>query len=184
MDFDGGVRGIFNGRGPDEIRNQGQMWAAISRQPAFYEELPWTKDGRQLWDAIKHLTPDILTGVPNTKKSRTQKATWCSRELGVTNHVDKAGKKKAHEIVEGRMKDGCNVITCWSRNKHQESRAFAVLIDDRESLAEDWTKNGGIFIHHTSTQDTLVQLKKQGILEEGGKPDDQKSPQPIIELLD
>mmetsp|Transcript_31910 Transcript_31910/g.95532 ORF Transcript_31910/g.95532 Transcript_31910/m.95532 type:complete len:228 (-) Transcript_31910:314-997(-) len=171
VDFASGVSEIFNGRGPSEIPNQGHMWGAISRQPSFYENLPWTKDGRKLWDSIKHLMPNILTGVPNSKKSRTQKATWCRRELGVeTNHVDMAGKKRAHEVVEGRMKSGVvNVITCWSRNKHRESRDMAVLIDDRESFAQEWEKEGGIFIHHTCTEDTLAQLRKHGILgqEEG-----------------
>ena len=125
--FEAEIRKLFNGRGPDEIPNQGHMWAAISRHPSFYADLPWTEDGRELWDAIKHLNPSILTGVPRTKKSRLEKATWCKRELGVeTNHVDMAGKRSTHERQEGQMREGVvNVITCWSKNKHMESGKHA-----------------------------------------------------------
>uniref|UniRef100_A0A7S2EM95 Uncharacterized protein n=1 Tax=Trieres chinensis TaxID=1514140 RepID=A0A7S2EM95_TRICV len=182
VDFDSGVRKIFNGRGPDDISSQGQMWAAISRQPSFYADLPWTKDGRDLWNAIKHLRPNILTGVPRTKKSRQEKVAWCTRELGVqTNHVDMAGKKSSHERVEGRIVEGVvNVITCWSKNKHHESRDGAVLIDDRESLGGEWRKKGGIFIHHTSSTTTIEKLIQLGIIKQ---EKDQNTPD-VIEILE
>ena len=41
---------------------------------------------------------------------------------------------------------------------------MAVLIDDREALAEKWRDYGGIFVHHTSTPKTLSELKRHGIL--------------------
>lgn len=121
-DFDAGVRKLFNGKGPDEIF-MGHMWARISKTDLFYENLEWTSDGRELWDAIKHMNPDILTGVPNNQKFRAQKANWCKRELGVkTNHVDMAGKKGTHQRISGsKQKNVVNVITCWSKNKHMES---------------------------------------------------------------
>ena len=121
-DFDAGVRKLFNGKGPDDIF-MGHMWARISKAELFYENLEWTSDGRELWDAIKHLNPDILTGVPNNQKFRAQKANWCQRELGTkTSHVDMAGKKSTHQRVSGsKKKNVVNVITCWSKNKHMES---------------------------------------------------------------
>ena len=42
----------------------------------------------------------------------------------------------------------------------------SVLIDDREKLRQDWEAAGGIFIWHTSTQSTLEQLRKKGILKD------------------
>mmetsp|Transcript_9202 Transcript_9202/g.19628 ORF Transcript_9202/g.19628 Transcript_9202/m.19628 type:complete len:83 (-) Transcript_9202:78-326(-) len=81
-----------------------------------------------------------------------------------------AGKKNAHEVVLGRRKEGVvNVITCWSKNKHFESRENHVLIDDRTSLATAWESRGGIFIPHTSAEKTLSLLREKGIV--GSKND-------------
>lgn len=170
VDFDAGVKKLFNGRSPDQLP-VGRMWGAINKADQFYAKLPWTTDGKELWNELKVLdtTPDILTGVPLTKKSRAEKFAWCQKQLGITvNHVDMAGKQSAHELVSGRRKNKLgvvNVITCWSKNKHYESKDNHVLIDDRESLKEAWEGNGGIFIHHTETQRTLSMLRERGILE-------------------
>lgn len=126
------------------------------------------KGGAELWEAIRPLQPDILTGVPMNAKARTEKASWCRRELGIpTNHVDMAGARSSHTVVSGRrQQDVTNVITCWSKNKFQEARQRAVLIDDRLDLGLMWEKNGGIFIHHTPghVEPTLTKLKEHGIL--------------------
>jgi hypothetical protein len=125
VDFDAGVRKLFRGKGPDDIRPSSMMWAAITKVDRFYYHLPWTSDGKMLWNSIRHLSPNILTGVPMFKQSRQDKAGWCKRELGmVTNHVDMAGPKGSHLNVSGRKNRSIctvNVITCWSRNKHMES---------------------------------------------------------------
>jgi hypothetical protein len=41
---------------------------------------------------------------------------------------------------------------------------FSILIDDRIDLKADWESKGGIFIHHTSTETTLKQLRDKKIL--------------------
>jgi hypothetical protein len=185
VDFEAGVKRIFGGRSPDELPNQSAMWAAIGRADRFYATLPWTEDGRALWDVLRNhpTTPDILTGVPRSVKSRSEKFTWCVRELvgnkttGTAagggdleiNHVDMAGKKSAHELVAGMRKDKVgvvNVITCWSKNKHCESGRNHILIDDRLSLREAWEEGGGIFIHHTNTKRTLAALREKGVLKD------------------
>jgi len=166
-DFEAGVKNIFNGQGPDDV-GKSAMWRGIGRCDAFYENLAWTRDGKELWNAIKDLDPDILTGVPMSKCSRIEKARWCSRELfGVTgtNHVDMAGPSRTHDLVSGaRQENVVNVITCWSNNKHFESGVNAVLIDDRKDLGDPWRKKGGIFILHTDTASTLEKLRDCGII--------------------
>lgn len=125
--------------------------------------------------------------MPRNFSSRAEKFEWCQRELlsaaGLDNdrddgklsltfnHVDMAGKKNSHELVSGRKRKQdsnnntvVNVITCWSRNKHYESKNNHVLIDDRLSLREDWENNGGIFIHHTSSEKTIQALREGGII--------------------
>ena len=60
-----------------------RLWSAVSRSPKFFEKLHWTSDGRELWQSIYHLQPDILTGVPNSKPHDVgrEKYRWCQREL-------------------------------------------------------------------------------------------------------
>eukprot|EP00571_Detonula_confervacea_P011929 CAMPEP_0172304280 /NCGR_PEP_ID=MMETSP1058-20130122/5704_1 /TAXON_ID=83371 /ORGANISM="Detonula confervacea, Strain CCMP 353" /LENGTH=240 /DNA_ID=CAMNT_0013015435 /DNA_START=71 /DNA_END=793 /DNA_ORIENTATION=+ len=180
VDFDAGVKKLFNGRSPDELPNQGMMWGGISKAEKFYARLPWTADGKALWEELKNnhpTTPDILTGVPRTLKSRGEKFAWCKANLGISvNHVDMAGKKSAHELVTGRRKNGTvNVITCWSKNKHCESKENHILIDDRLSLREAWEERGGTFIHHISTERTLSMLRQKGVLPETKNKNDNPS---------
>lgn len=175
-DFDAGLRRISNGCSPDELEFR-DMWSMVQNTNNFYEYLPWMTDGRELWNALLPLNPDILTGVPRHYAARRDKAAWCRRELGVPiHHVDMAGYQRSHAVMgNGGRKEGVvNVITCWSRNKHLESRMGAVLIDDRESLARDWEMRGGIFVHHTSTKTTLKQLKELGILSDDAAQDEQQ----------
>lgn len=167
-DFDAGVKKIFNGKGMEDLPS-GLAWSGITRANDFYGALPWTSDGRELWNAIKHLNLDILTGVPRSRKSsRKEKAEWCARELGVeTNHVDFAAPKSGHELIHGalrREKHVVNVITCWSRNKHFKSGPNRLLIDDTEKLMADWESKGGIFVLHTDTESTLARLRELEVI--------------------
>lgn len=160
------MRQLLNGKGPDDV-NSAQLWSSISKADSFYSNLPWLSDAKQLWDELKTLpSVDILTGVPMNKKSRSEKFAWCKRELGVeVNHLDMAGAKSKHEVVSGRRKKGVvNVITCWSRNKHYESRENHVLIDDRMKLKVEWEKQGGTFVHHTDAESTLTVLREMRII--------------------
>eukprot|EP00588_Corethron_pennatum_P010928 CAMPEP_0194266584 /NCGR_PEP_ID=MMETSP0169-20130528/1445_1 /TAXON_ID=218684 /ORGANISM="Corethron pennatum, Strain L29A3" /LENGTH=261 /DNA_ID=CAMNT_0039007303 /DNA_START=177 /DNA_END=962 /DNA_ORIENTATION=+ len=203
VDFEKRVRELSGGKGPSDMP-QNHLWATVARDETFYEHLPWTADGRDLWAAILPLRPDILTGVPMALKAREQKARWCRRELPavladskygalgvidklVVNHVDYAGRTRAraHEVVTGRRtqkaepvsaSDGAvqlqigsrevlvNVLTCWSRNKHCESGPGCVLIDDTIGLRDAWVEAGGIFVHHTDTENTLSIMKNLEIL--------------------
>jgi hypothetical protein len=126
VDFDTGVRKLLNASPSKLVK--GTMWKSIARANAFYENLSWTEDGQQLWRAIRHLGPDILTGVPYPKSSRTDKFNWCKRELGLDelNHVDMAAGCRDHESVNGNLpREGVtNVITCWSNNKHMECSTY------------------------------------------------------------
>lgn len=176
VDFEAGIRSIFPDL-PEEFSSfhipdlkRSTMWQKVREADAFFERLPWTRDGKRLWRGIQHLKPSILTGVPNHPSSRVEKLRWCERELGVqVNHIDMAGHFRTHLNVNGRkvLPDKCNVITCWSDNKHYESGANAVLIDDRLCLRERWEAAGGIFVHHDGNVDvTLQKLRRIGLISE------------------
>lgn len=122
VDFEGGFVDL-TGEATANIGKQ-TMWKHIVRANAFFENLSWTEDGQILWNAIKHLQPDILTGCPSHESSRTEKFNWCKQQLGVDrlHHVDMASGLRNHQSINGnRRQEGLtNVITCWSENKFRE----------------------------------------------------------------
>ena len=142
-DFEKGVQRLFPG---DKQKTARSLWPRIKRAPAFFENLEWTKDGKILWDNIKDFEPIIMTGVPPGSWAREQKMNWLDREIG-----------------------SVRVTFCRSRDKSiykPESTPTAILIDDRNFLREQWENSGGIFVHHTSTLDTVRQLQLIGFIEE------------------
>lgn len=126
VDFEKGVYNLLQ-RGTQNL-DKNTMWKNIAGIPHWFEKLEWKQDGRRLWQAIKHLKPDILTGVPNIQTSCVDKFNWCKRELQLQDmhHVDMAadGKSCAHESINGNRpkEDATNVITCWSANKAKECK--------------------------------------------------------------
>ena len=182
VDFEAGVQKIC-GQATAELAKT-EMWHSIERAgESFFDNLPWTRDGPQLWQAIRHLRPDILTGVPDLAGSRQEKVDWCRRHLldgqeDDYRHVDMAGFGYNHANVNGQTKRHesshiTHIITCWSYNKHYESGPNAVLIDDRIALKASWEAKGGIFVHHTDTESTLKQLRAIGVLQDKDNDDDQ-----------
>lgn len=178
VDFNEGVKGLNRGRGVDEIHRK-QMWGSIARAGNFFLNLPWTQDGKDLWSKMVEngYYPSILTGVPFINGSREQKVTWCERELKyafdsmgkcvIFNHVDYASPRNEHKRKTGSIRKGksiVNIITCWSQNKHFESGANKVLIDDREEIGLKWAAKGGIFIHHITAEQTIAAMVERGIL--------------------
>jgi PAS domain-containing protein len=128
VDFDAGVRRLL-GKSPDQVPSK-RLWPAIHGAPHFYRDLPWMEDGEELWEALRR-TPfplNILTGVSARGGIVQDKYLWCQRELCVeTALVDMTGLagNKRHEPAQSnvRRKHGVvNVITCWSKNKHCESK--------------------------------------------------------------
>lgn len=126
VDFEKGVYNLLQ-TGTSNL-DKSTMWKNIARFPHWFEQLEWKQDGRRLWQAIKHLEPDILTGVPDIQTSCVDKYNWCKRELQLqdVHHVDMAadGKSCAHESINGNQprEDATNVITCWSSNKYRECK--------------------------------------------------------------
>ena len=147
VDFDAGVKKVLK-KAPDNLPS-GLMWAVLKKTPDFYNNLDWTPDGKELWIHLTNLsnvTIQLLTGVPRGfKEAEVQKRAWCKHELG----------------------EQFNVICCQTKDKPKYSTTGAILIDDRLNIADEWIANGGIFIHHTSTENTIVELTS--ILSVGNK---------------
>jgi len=90
-DFDAGVFALIN-KLPKDVRGDPEastkMWEAIQEDPMFYESLPWTKDGKQLWEYLVQFTeqnsttfekPVILTGLPRFVDRASKAKKVCCR---------------------------------------------------------------------------------------------------------
>ena len=148
-DFEGGIKRV-TGKYPDQL-SPSAMWRSAYRAPDFFARLEWMSDGRELWEATRHLNPTVLTGLPQSGDwAARQKRAWCARELG----------------------EDVDVITCRAAEKSSEALqyikvsseladdAIPVIIDDRTRHRELWEQRGGVYIVHRSTERSLEQLRE------------------------
>ena len=115
------------------------FWNPINDKGSeFWENLEWMSDGKRLWNYISEYYPVILSS-PSRRGygSREGKKNWVDREL-----------------------PGTPLILEYSFNKQKYSGVDCILIDERDSNIEQWISKGGIGILHTSTEDTIEQLRK------------------------
>jgi hypothetical protein len=111
----------------------------ISTYPNWWASMPWTKDGKELWDYIEMYDPVILSApAPKVETCIADKIHWCNRELRGT-------------------------LVIIETDKYKYANDKAILIDDYNKNIDEWVKKGGIGILHTSTSTTLEQLKKLGL---------------------
>ena len=138
-DFDRGAEAILGMR-PKAFQqryNIGRMWAKLASAPDFYGTLPLMPGAVELFDAVKHLDPVILTGLPRGNWAADQKVRWAAEHF-----------------------PGTRIITCMAVNKRNHCVPGDVLVDDTLKHAHLWEKAGGIFIHHRSVEETLETLSR------------------------
>jgi predicted kinase len=143
VNFDKGVFDITS-RYPSQFSKTGEMWKEISKKNNFWANLDWTSDGNELWNFIQENKDkwdyQILTGIPEGKNgadAKIQKPLWC----------------------QSKLDPNISVNTCSSKEKHKFSNKNHILIDDRLEYKEKWISNGGIFIHHINTNNTIESLR-------------------------
>jgi hypothetical protein len=135
--FDEGVRRLL-GMLPKEFerkRGRGAFWRELAKAPGFYANLPEMPDARQLFEAVAHLKPTILTGLPLGKWAAPQKVAWAAEHF-----------------------PGVPIITCMARDKHRHMEPGDVLVDDREDHRAAYEAHGVVFIHHRNAADSIRQL--------------------------
>lgn len=138
-DFDAGAKDLL-GMTPREFEQRfgkGEFWRRLARHGNFYGDLPEMSDAQQLFRAVKHLNPTILTGLPLGKWAAPQKERWAAGHF-----------------------PGVPIITTMARQKHLHMEPGDVLVDDRENHRHLWENAGGIFIHHKNAADSIRQLAK------------------------
>jgi hypothetical protein len=146
-DFDGYFLSVF-GVPPTEVEithGTQYLYALLQGHKDFYFNLPLLPDAMQLYSAVAHLKPIILTGHPNTSTPAwaiNQKLRWT-----------------AHHFP------GVQTIVCPSKEKCKHMKRFGdVLVDDRLKYMHFWTEAGGIFVWHTSAEESISRLKELDIL--------------------
>ena len=136
-DFDAGARRLL-GMSPaafHERHSAREFWKRLARDPDFYGTLEEMPDAQQLFAAVKHLQPTILTGLPLGRWAAPQKERWAAAHF-----------------------PGVPIITTMARDKHLHMEPGDVLVDDRDRHRGLWEQAGGLFVHHVSAADSLRQL--------------------------
>ena len=138
-DFDLAARQLL-GMTPKQYiaaHGRGAFWSKLAKARNFYGSLPEMPDARRLFDAVKHLEPTILTGLPLGKWAAPQKIEWAAEHF-----------------------PGVPIITCMAADKHLHMHPGDVLVDDREKHRAAYEAAGVVFIHHKNAEDSLRQLAK------------------------
>jgi hypothetical protein len=114
----------------------GRFWAKLAKAEDFYFSLPLMPGAMDLFEAVRHLDPIILTGLPIGNWAADQKVRWAAKHF-----------------------PGTRIITTMARDKRNHAKEGDVLVDDMLKHAHLWEDAGGIFIHHKSVEETLGRLK-------------------------
>ena len=138
-DFDEGVRQLLGmePRAFEAKYGRGAFWKRLANAKDFYATLPEMADARVLFDAVKHLKPTILTGLPLGNWAAPQKVKWAAEHF-----------------------PGVPIVTCMARDKHKHMKAGDVLVDDRENHRSAYEAAGVVFVHHKNAADSVRQLAK------------------------
>lgn len=136
-DFDAGARKILGTdvRTFEARHGKGEFWRRLARARDFYATLPKMPDADELFEAVRHLKPTILTGLPIGKWAAPQKVRWAAEHF-----------------------PGVPIITCMARDKHRHMKGADVLVDDSERHMATWQAAGGIYILHRSARESLARL--------------------------
>ena len=138
-DFDKGAAAVL-GMHPkafEKSRGIGRFWAKLATAPDFYFSLPLLPDAKRLYEAVRHLDPVILTGLPRGNWAADQKVRWAAQHF-----------------------PGVPIITTMARDKRDHAREGDVLVDDQLRHRALWEEAGGIFVHHKNVDTTLEELNR------------------------
>jgi len=136
-DFDAGARAVLGTDVATYERRHGKggFWRQLAKASDFYAALPKMADADELFAAVRHLEPTILTGLPIGAWAAPQKVRWAAQHF-----------------------PGVPIITCMARDKHRHMLGADVLVDDSERHMAAWQEAGGIYILHRSARESLAAL--------------------------
>lgn len=139
-DFDSYAGMIFgmHPRAAEKEIGTPEFWSRLQNHDGgFYRNLPVMHDALELYQAVKHLDPVILTGLPLGDWAEPQKREWGAQHF-----------------------PGVKMICCMSKDKRAHMKPGDVLVDDFLRYKDLWEEAGGVFIHHTSARASLEELRE------------------------
>jgi hypothetical protein len=142
-DFDKGAEQVL-GLPPGAFEKRhgpGQFWQRLAKADGFFDGLDPLSDAYELYEAVRHKDPVILTGLPRGNWAEPQKRRWAERHF-----------------------PGVPVITTLAALKHEHTHPGDVLVDDRDKHRHLWEAEGGVFIHHKDARSSIVELKRLGYI--------------------
>jgi hypothetical protein len=141
-DFDALAMEIFGQHPYEAERSVGtdEFWRRLRLHGEFFRCLPLLTDALELYRAVAHLHPVILTGCPRGGWAEPQKVDWAARHF-----------------------PGVRIITCRSHEKRLHMNPGDILVDDLLTYRHLWEESGGIFIHHKSANDSLDRMEQLGL---------------------
>lgn len=137
----------LTGKTSEELQKEGgdpKMWGAIGEHGEdFWAKMPWTDDGKKLWNYLKKFPQVSILSAParSIPTSKTGKEKWIKRELG----------------------SDAKFILCRAVEKQNHANTNSILIDDMEKNVLQFKAKGGLAILHKNSEDTIRQLKALGI---------------------
>ncbi len=132
---------------PIQSLSVSQMWALCRTQRNFWRDLEWTEDGRELWRVVDYYSGHILSSLPySDPNSEPGKRKWLQKNIQLTD------SGRIHLVTPRKTKQNYAVLNGVTN----------VLIDDYTRNTDEWRAAGGIAILHTSTNNTLRQLRDLG----------------------
>jgi hypothetical protein len=137
-DFDKGATALLGlpPRAYEARHGIGRFWQKLATAPDFYFGLPLLPDAMDLFEAVKHLHPVILTGLPRGNWAADQKVRWAAQHF-----------------------PGTRIITTMARDKRDHAKEGDVLVDDQLRHRHLWEEVGGIFVHHRNAAETIAALR-------------------------
>jgi hypothetical protein len=142
-DFDKGAQAIL-GLPPavfEKRHGASAFWKRLAAAPDFFASLEPLPDAMELYEAVRHKTPIILTGLPRGKWAEPQKRRWAERHF-----------------------PGVPVIATMAALKREHCHPGDALVDDRDKHRRLWEGAGGVFIHHKDAGSSIRGLREAGYL--------------------
>jgi hypothetical protein len=103
----------------------------------FWTSIPWTIDGKKLWNYIKNYQPTLIS-VPTYEDS-----SFLGKKMWVEHNIPNTP-----------------LILTPRKNKQDYAKLNTILIDDRSDTIYEWNIKGGKGILFTSAEQTINELEK------------------------
>ncbi len=139
-DFDGHYSKLYGAKLGDR-----ELWNNINSNPTYFLDLPPMKDAYELLKYV-HARKDfeyvrILTATGwRYEHVSKQKVAWCMKQWGIDPNFVTTVRKSEHKALY--------------------ANPSAILVDDTDRSINAWVAAGGIGILHTSTEQTIKELKE------------------------